>query len=193
MNNIIIITIVILVLFFIRCIFYYPNLYDKTKNLGYKVYNKLCDFKLIPNQNLIEPNLWLGDFRSSLDKDFIEKNNIKLIINLSKNLNFVDLDNVEKYRVAIHDNRSHESDVGMISHFPEVYKKMDYYLKAKKGVLVHCRAGMQRSATIVALYLMKKRNLDFENAKKFIRSKRCIAFYPVVNFYGPIKYFESKF
>jgi len=193
MNNIVIIAIIILALILFRCIFYYPDLYDKTKNLGYKVYNKLCDFKLIPNQNLIEPKLWLGDFRSSLDKDFIKKNNIKLIINLSKNLKFVDLDDVEKYRVAIHDNRSHESDVGMIQHFPEVYKKIDSYLNANKGVLVHCRAGMQRSATVVALYLMKKRNLDFENAKKFIRSKRCIAFYPVVNFYGPIKYFESKF
>ena len=193
MNNIIIIVIIILVLFLIRCIFYYPNFYDKTKNLGYQVYNKLCDFKLIPNQNEIETNLWLGDYRASLDKDFIKRHNIKLVINLSKNLNFVDLDDVEKYRVPIHDNRSHESDVGMISHFPEVYKKIDSYLKLNKGVLVHCRAGMQRSATVVALYLMKKRNLDFENAKKYIRSKRCIAFYPVVNFYGPIKYFESKF
>ena len=88
MNNIIIIIIIILVLLLFRCIFYYPDLYDKTRNLGYKFYNKLCDFKLIPNQNEIEPNLWLGDFRSSLDKDFIIKNNIKLIINLSKNLNF---------------------------------------------------------------------------------------------------------
>jgi dual specificity phosphatase 12 len=193
MNKVIIIIIIILVLFLIRCVYYYPRLYNNTKNLGYKLYNKLCDFKLIPNQNLIEPNLWLGDFRSSLDKNFIKRNDIKLIVNLSKNLNFVDLENVEKYRVPIHDNRSHESDVGMISHFPEVYKKIDSYLKDNKGVLVHCRAGMQRSATIVALYLMKKRNLDFENAKKFIRSKRCIAFYPVVNFYGPIKYFESKF
>lgn len=193
MNNIVIIFIIILILYFIKCLLFSPIIYDKLRNTGYKIYNTICDFKLIPNQNEIEKNLWLGDYRSSSDKEFLKTQNIRLVVNLSKNLNFIDLDNIEKYRVPIHDNRSHESDVGMITHFPDIYKKIDYYLSNNMGVLVHCRAGMQRSATIIALYLMKKRKLDFENAKKFIRSKRCIAFYPVVNFYGPIKYFESKF
>jgi hypothetical protein len=44
MNKVIIIIIIILVLFLIRCVYYYPRLYNNTKNLGYKLYNKLCDF-----------------------------------------------------------------------------------------------------------------------------------------------------
>tara|TARA_X000000950_G_scaffold109747_1_gene138337 strand:+ start:288 stop:857 length:570 start_codon:yes stop_codon:yes gene_type:complete len=183
--------VILLIIIIIYCL-YNINFYNKTKIIGYKVYNKLCDFELIENQHEIEKNLWLGDFRASLDKKFILKNNIKLIVNLSKNLKFVDLDHIEKYRVPINDNRSHESNIGMIQHFPILYDKINSYLNDNKGVLVHCRAGIQRSATLVALYLMKKRRSKFEEVKKFIRSKRCVVFYPLINFYKPIKYFESK-
>ena len=81
----------------------------------------------------------------------------------------------------------------MITHFPHIYTKMQYHLDRNEGVLVHCRAGMQRSATVVALYLMKKYKMNFESTKNLIRGKRCVAFYPVINFIGPIKYFETKF
>lgn len=193
MNTLIIIILFLLFAYIFKCLLSQEKIYNNLRSTGFKIYDKICQFNLIPNQNEIDKNLWLGDFRSCKNKKFLIDNNIKLVVNLSKNLEFTDLENIEKYRVPIHDNRSHESDIGMITHFPEVYKKIDYYLSRNMGVLVHCRAGMQRSATTVALYLMKKRNMDFDNAKKFIRSKRCIAFYPVVNFIGPIKYFESKF
>ena len=109
-----------------------------------------------------------------------------------RDLNFTDLE-IDKYRVPIHDNRSKESDLGMIEHFDNVYDKMKYYIDNDQGVLVHCRAGMQRSATVVALYMMRKYKINFDNARKIIRKKRCIAFYPVINFIGPLKYFETKF
>jgi len=168
------------------------HIYNKCRSSGYKLYDIISNLKIIDSKHEIDKNLWLGDCRAALDKDFLESRNIKLVVNLSKNLNFTNLD-IQKYRVPIHDNRSHESDVGMINHFPNIYNKMEYHINRNEGVLVHCRAGMQRSATVVALYLMKKYKMNFESTKNLIRGKRCVAFYPVINFIGPIKYYESKF
>ena len=187
------IIIVIILLFIIfRYLLLNKYTYNKLKSSAYIIYDSVCDYKLIDSKNEIEKNLWLGDYRSATDNKFIEDNNIKCVINLSKDLNFTDLE-IDKYRVPIHDNRSRESDLGMIEHFDSVYDKMKYYIDNDQGVLVHCRAGMQRSATVVALYMMKKYKINFDNARKIIRKKRCIAFYPVINFIGPLKYFETKF
>jgi len=190
--NILYIFLGILIIIFIKYLINNTTIYNKYKSSGYRIYDMICNLKLIDGQHEIDKNLWLGDFRSALDTTFLKSNNIKLVVNLSKNLNFTDLD-IQKYRVPIHDNRSHESDVGMITHFPHIYTKMQYHLDRNEGVLVHCRAGMQRSATVVALYLMKKYKMNFESTKNLIRGKRCVAFYPVINFIGPIKYFETKF
>ena len=65
------------------------------KKISHSIYDDLCDFNLINNQDLIIKNLWLGNHKSSVDKDFLTKNNIKLIINLSKDLPFTNL-NIDK-------------------------------------------------------------------------------------------------
>ena len=181
-----------IIILIIRLLLKNRKMYNKCRFAGYRIYDIIANLKIIDSKHEIDKNLWLGDCRAALDNDFLVSKNIKLVVNLSKNLDFTDLD-IQKYRVSIHDNRSHESDVGMISHFPNIYNKIEYHLNKGEGVFVHCRAGMQRSASIVALYLMKKYKMNFDSAKNLIRGKRCIAFYPVVNFYGPIKYFESKF
>lgn len=42
-------------------------------------------------------------------------------------------------------------------------------------VLVHCNAGVSRSATIVIAYLMQYNDMDFNTAYKYVKSKReCI-------------------
>lgn len=154
--------------------------------------NILCKYKIIDNQNLIINNLWLGNYRSAIDHNFLIKNNIELVINLSKTLDFLDNDKIFKYRIPIHDNLSNESNIGMIKYFDEAYELIDSYLKNNKGVLVHCKAGAQRSATLIALYLMKKNNIKSFLAKEYIQNKRCVAFFPMTNFQPVLDYFDNK-
>jgi protein-tyrosine phosphatase len=144
---------------------------------------KFSKHKLVGSYNEITSNLWIGDCYSALNSNFLENNNIKLIINCSKNLKFNDFKHIKKLRIPINDDRSNESNIKMIKYFNKYYHIIDNFLKANKGVLIHCRMGCQRSATLVALYLMKKKNINFKQAKQIIRSKRYYAFFPLVNFH----------
>lgn len=45
----------------------------------------------------------------------------------------------------------------------------------KTNVLVHCFAGVSRSTSIVIAYLMKYKDMKFDNAYEFVKSQRTCA------------------
>ena len=68
--------------------------------------NTICKYLNLSNDfDLILPNLYVGNKESSQNISFIKEHNIKLIINCSKNLKFIELDDIEKIRIPIDDNR----------------------------------------------------------------------------------------
>ena len=62
------------------------------------------------------------------------------------------------------------------------------YLNMVEGgtVLVHCSSGLQRSCTIIVLYLLKYHNMTPQMAISFIRKRRRIAFHG-----GEINYMKA--
>lgn len=153
--------------------------------------------KVVPkkymNATEIIDNLWVGDHISASDRTFINDNNIKLIINLSKDIRFASINNVELVRVPIDDDLSLQSDIGMVNYFGPMYNNIDKALRENKGVLIHCWAGMQRSATLCALYIMRKKNKKFSEVKNIIQEKRPICFTPGVNFKRSLMYFDNQY
>lgn len=65
-------------------------------------------------------------------------------------------------------------------------------VKAKGGrVLVHCHAGVSRSATVSMAYIMKSLNYDLRSAYDFVKSKRsCVS--PNLHFMGQLLEFEKR-
>ncbi|XP_006625209.1 protein phosphatase Slingshot-like, partial [Apis dorsata] len=63
----------------------------------------------------------------------------------------------------------------LLKHWDDTFK---YITKAKKEgskVLVHCKMGVSRSASVVIAYAMKAYNWDFSQAWKHVKEKRnCI-------------------
>ena len=62
-----------------------------------------------------------------------------------------------------------------------------------KCILVHCMAGMQRSAASVAMFLIAYRGMHLQDSMKMIKDRRSIAFFPSPNFLRSIQYFDELF
>ena len=69
---------------------------------------------------------------------------------------------------------------------------IDDVLAYGQGVLVHCRAGMQRSAAVVAAYVMWKRGWTANKALEFINRKKNETFWPVPTFEAALRAWETQ-
>ena len=67
-------------------------------------------------------------------------------------------------------------------YFHEAYEFINDNIERNEKTLVHCNAGVTRSASIVISYLMKKLNKSFDEIYLFVQSKR-----PCIN----VKVFEE--
>jgi hypothetical protein len=124
---------------------------------------------LFDNVNLIIPEnnksgaLWLGNYKSALDPVFLKDNNITVIVNCSVDLPYIydildpsnhGLEKLETFRIPVYDSLL-EHDIYIMEQYyhtvlPFILKKL---LKEHKNILVHCHAGAQRSASVVAAVL----------------------------------------
>ncbi|KAI0764561.1 hypothetical protein BD413DRAFT_673337 [Trametes elegans] len=115
----------------------------------------------------VVPNLWVGDLPSALDTEKLKAHNIRSVLTamrgrVSINETFV------RHQINIDDTAS--SDI--LQHFVPAITFIQAELDKGHGVLVHCQAGMSRSVSIAAAYLMVSQGLDPAAALDVIRAKR---------------------
>lgn len=128
--------------------------------------------------------LYLGDRLSAYNKKFIAQKNINIIVNATKDIsNFYDTNpEITYFRVPVEDNLQldeiHNFYFYAKSLLPILYKE---YMNGKT-ILIHCFAGMQRSAALALLFIIyyhKKHsniNMSVADAKFYILSKRPVSF-----------------
>ena len=144
----------------------------------------------------VVPGLWLGSRYAALNPEYLKEKKIGAVFNCTKDFPFEPVIR-RQYRVPVDDNLQ-EAEIRNLElwSYEIVYKIMAEMRRAKaegEGVLVHCAAGMQRSAAVVAMYLIATRGLTTDEAIRFIRSKRQIAFRPSANFEESMRGFEASF
>lgn len=136
----------------------------------------------------IVKNLWIGsegDVRGG--PGFIEQHDIRLVINATGNL--AARRDVPTYRIPVDDDPSENPT--MLQHLPVAVAEIDASLRRGGGVLVHCKAGMQRSAAVVAAYLMWKRGMTADKAFEFINRKKHETFFPWPTFEAALRAWED--
>jgi protein-tyrosine phosphatase len=126
--------------------------------------------------SLILKNLFLGSANDAYDFLFLKRNNIQLIVNVTKDIKIdydgLGFDYIKVIRIPIDDIDT--ETLNQNNALDEALSTMKKYIDENKGVLVHCRAGVSRSASVVLAYLMKYYNIDFNQAFDYLRSKRPI-------------------
>ena len=145
----------------------------------------------LPDAHEIVPGIWLGNKRASENEKWMKQNNITVVFNATKDIPFAP--NIKNmYRVPVDDNLEDDEIRNMqLWSWEIVYKVLNQYNSGKK-ILIHCAAGIQRSAAITAMVLIALYRCTTDEAIAFIKRKRPIAFYGQANFYKSIKGFEKS-
>jgi hypothetical protein len=135
----------------------------------------------------ITNHVWIGSEATAADKGFLRKHNIKFIVNCSADIpRFSD---IPMLRVPVYDDPSDASK--MVKYFGISSVAIRDVTRYGGNVLVHCRAGQNRSSTVVAAYLMTIKKIGYVEAMKLIRARKCETFRPM-NFTPSLKEYQQK-
>jgi protein-tyrosine phosphatase len=141
----------------------------------------------------ILPGLWLGNRTAAHDLNWQREKNINAIFNCTKDIPIKQGVAQRIYRIPLDDNLQVDEIRNLELWSWESAFKISKELEAGNRVLVHCAAGMQRSAAVVAIYIIAKYRVTTDEAIQYIKKRRPIAFYGNANFYNSIKGFEKTF
>lgn len=89
-------------------------------------------------------------------------------------------------RVSVNDGHYDQ----LLPYFNDVFQFIDDAAQTGGSVLIHCMAGVSRSATLVIAYLMHRSKLSFNEAYRFVKQKRPNVA-PNFNFLGQLMEFET--
>ncbi|GAA5915026.1 hypothetical protein JCM6882_006759 [Rhodosporidiobolus microsporus] len=113
------------------------------------------------------PRLWIGDYQAAQDLNLLAEKGISCVVSAMRQ-EYDPHAGIELHRVAVDD----DDRTNIAEHFERTAEFVHAALERDQGVLVHCQAGVSRSTTLVAAYLMLKHGLNVEQAVDKIRSAR---------------------
>ncbi|XP_017274507.1 dual specificity protein phosphatase 8a isoform X2 [Kryptolebias marmoratus] len=135
----------------------------------------------------ILPHLYLGSQKDVLNKDLMAQNGITYVLNASNTCPKPDFISESHFmRIPVNDNYCEKL-------LPWLDKTNEFIDKAKVSncrVIVHCLAGISRSATIAIAYIMKTMSLSSDDAYRFVKDRRP-SISPNFNFLGQLLEFEK--
>ena len=121
--------------------------------------------KVIMSYSKIIENLYLGNQYSTT---IIKR--IDTIVSIGCNSK---ANKITNYKISVRDKKSTD----LTPHLDNVTDYINEELNKKHKVLVHCKAGINRSTAFVLAYLCKYEKMSIEDAKKILSIKR-----PIVKF-----------
>ena len=138
----------------------------------------------------IIPGVWIGRWQPALNGDWLERHGIQAVFNCTKQIEFHHSVPYQ-YRIPVDDNLRPAEINNMEAWAPEIAYKMLREYKAAHPMLIHCHAGMQRSTTACAFFLMVLTGRPLLDIMHLIKERRPIAFEPSPNFASALRGFEA--
>ena len=135
----------------------------------------------------IEPLLYLSGFQPTRDLEQLRAKNIKAVLTVADQLEPAFPDQFDYKIVKISDDATQD----ILQHFEDCHAFIDRHASRGSNVLVHCAAGVSRSAAVVASYLMKKHGISRDEALLRTRKQRPIIM-PNEGFMDQLSRYEEK-
>ncbi|BFZ07246.1 hypothetical protein BsWGS_10285 [Bradybaena similaris] len=133
------------------------------------------------------PFLYLGNERDAKDLSRLKSLNISYVLNVTSHVpHYYDEQGISYKRIPASDS----AQQNLKQYFEEAIEYIDDARQNNAKVLIHCHAGVSRSATITIAYLLKHTKLAMADAYKFVKGKRAIIS-PNFNFMGQLLEFEQ--
>jgi predicted protein tyrosine phosphatase len=126
------------------------------------------------NMCQITDRIWIGNAEDAMDASQMEKNGITAVLNVMRTMtdmpDYKEMDGVDYTYVQLLDGPGNTKE-----QFISAVLSLRKYLFDGHKVLVHCRAGISRSVSVVACYLWGTGVYTLEDAIDLIKEKRPIA------------------
>lgn len=156
---------------------------------------KICQILLFPNitavtcldcwQKLgiskITDGIYISDFANARSYDKLKELGIRQILSIGAELTPHETKDFETHHIKLYDYPTEN-----------IYRYFNFasdFIK-KQSTLVHCYAGISRSASLVIAHLIKEKNLTFEQALQMCQRGRAIV-NPNIGFTNQLKTFET--
>ena len=146
----------------------------------------------VANAHEVLPKLWLGNRSAALNQQWLQEKQINAVFNCTKDIPFA-AGPRRMYRIPVDDSLQDEDIRNLELWSWEAIFKLTKELQEGNRVLVHCAAGMQRSAAVVAMFCISQFRCTADEAINYTKSKRPVAFLGNANFYRSIEGFQESF
>jgi protein-tyrosine phosphatase len=133
----------------------------------------------IDNMSQIFNNLWITCGGTAREFDFLRENEITHILNCAEEESI----NYPKDITAIHILMTDDDDDSGMSQIIEGAQILGAWMNAGVNTIVHCKAGISRSVTVVLAWMIMYKEYTFNDAYKFVQDKR--------NFINPNDYYRK--
>ncbi|CAD8121838.1 unnamed protein product [Paramecium sonneborni] len=150
--------------------------------------NNYKSMNIIIDQTESQGALWLGDYTAAINQQLLKQKNIKTVLTVASGLNVKYPPNSDIVHKVYNILDIESCNIKRI--WGDTYQQIDEGLQ-KGSVLVHCAAGVSRSAATVIAYLMRKQGMSFQEAFQFTRLKRSVVC-PNFGFQRQLKQFERE-
>ncbi|CAG2173826.1 unnamed protein product [Oppiella nova] len=136
----------------------------------------------------ILPFLYLGSQQDALNKDTLRDHNIQYELNVSTSCPKPEFISDSHFlRIAVNDNYNEN----LLPYFPKAFSFLDKVRESGGCAIVHCLAGISRSATVAISYVMRHLCMSSDDAYRYVKSKRA-TISPNFNFLGQLLEYEKQ-
>lgn len=131
-------------------------------------------------------HVYLGSEWNASNLEELQRNGVRHILNVTREIDNFFPGMFDYLNIRVYDDEKTD----LLKHWDNTFKYINKARNEGSKVLVHCKMGISRSASVVIAYAMKAFNWNFDKALKHVKTKRsCIK--PNTNFLNQLETYQG--